>query len=40
MANDVNKESLEINISNQPAGVYLLRITINNNSTIWKIIKK
>ena len=40
MAYDVNKESLEINISNQPAGVYLLRITINNNSTIWKIIKK
>lgn len=40
MANNVNKESLEINISNQPAGIYLLRITINNNSTIWKIIKK
>ncbi len=40
MANNVNKESLEININNQPAGIYLLRITINNNSTIWKIIKK
>lgn len=40
MANSVNKESFEINISNQPAGIYLLRITINNNSTIWKIIKK
>lgn len=31
---------VDINISNQPAGVYLLRITINNHSTTWKIIKK
>ena len=31
---------VDINSSNQPAGVYLLRITINNHSTTWKIIKK
>ena len=30
----------DININNQPSGIYLLRITINNQSTTWKIIKK
>lgn len=32
--------NFDVNISNQPAGTYLLRITINNQSTTWKIIKK
>lgn len=40
VTNNVNKDNFEINVSNQPAGIYLLRITINNKSTIWKIIKK
>ena len=40
VTNNVNKDSFEINVSNQPAGIYLLRITINNKSTIGKIIKK
>ncbi len=40
ITNNVNKDGFEINISNQPIGIYLLRITINNNSTIWKIVKK
>lgn len=40
LTENVNTDHVDINISNQPAGVYLLRITINNNSTTWKIIKK
>lgn len=40
ITDNVNKDGFEINISNQPIGIYLLRITINNNSTIWKIVKK
>ncbi|MDR0863721.1 MAG: T9SS type A sorting domain-containing protein [Candidatus Symbiothrix sp.] len=30
----------ELNISNQPAGVYLLRIIAGDEHTEWKIIKK
>lgn len=40
MADDVHADKFEINISNQPAGIYLLRIYINDDSTTWKIIKK
>ena len=40
MAGDVHTDNFDVNISSQPAGIYLLRITINNNSTTWKIIKK
>lgn len=40
MADDVSTDNFDTNISNQPAGIYLLRITVNNNSTTWKIIKK
>ena len=36
----VRTDHIGIDISNQPAGTYLLKITINNNSTTWKIIKK
>ncbi len=40
MTENVNADRADINISNQPAGVYLLRITINDHSSTWKIIKK
>ena len=30
----------EINITNQPNGIYLLLITLNGENTKWKIIKK
>lgn len=33
-------DEVTIDIRRQPAGVYLLRITINEKSTTWKIIKK
>ncbi len=36
----VKTDNIDINISDQPTGIYLLKITINNNSTTWKIIKK
>lgn len=37
---NVKKENVYINISNQPAGIYLLKITINDKVTTWKVIKK
>ena len=40
LTENVKSDHVDINISNHPAGVYLLRITINNHSTTWKIIKK
>lgn len=40
MAEKVNTYNTDINISNHPQGVYLLQITINGKSTIWKIVKK
>lgn len=40
VAGNVNADNVDINITNNPSGVYLLKITINNNSTTWKIIKK
>lgn len=36
----IRGEVVTINISSQPAGVYLLRITLNNHTTTWKIVKK
>ena len=30
----------EINITNQPNGIYLLQITLNGENTKWKIFKK
>lgn len=36
----IRGEVITINISSQPAGVYLLRITLNNHTTTWKIVKK
>lgn len=40
MLDERQQYNFNVNISNQPAGTYLLRITINNQSTTWKIIKK
>lgn len=40
LTENVRTDHVDIDISNHPAGVYLLRITINNHSTTWKIIKK
>ena len=40
MTENVKKENIDINISNQPAGIYLLKITINDKVTTWKVIKK
>lgn len=40
MLDERQQYNFDVNISNQPAGIYLLRITINNQSTTWKIIKK
>lgn len=40
LTENVKTDHVDIDISNHPAGVYLLRITINNHSTTWKIIKK
>lgn len=37
--NQISSEVV-INLYDQPSGMYLLKITINNNSTTWKIIKK
>lgn len=36
----VTTERVDLNIMNQPTGIYLLRIVINGKSTTWKIIKK
>lgn len=40
LAFDVNSDNANVDISNQPNGVYMLQITINGKSTTWKIIKK
>lgn len=39
MTDDMRTDNFDIDISSQPTGIYLLRITINNSSTTWKIIK-
>lgn len=40
MSCNTNTDNVDIDLSNRPVGVYLLKITINNNSTTWKIIKE
>ncbi len=32
--------NVDIDISNQPNGIYMLRITINDKTAVWRIIKK
>lgn len=36
---DIKMDVLTFDISNQPNGIYLLKITINKSITTWKIIK-
>ncbi len=36
----IRGEGATVNISRQPAGVYLLRITLNDHTATWKIVKK
>lgn len=40
LTRNVRTDNTVININHQPAGIYLLRITVNNNSMTWKITKK
>lgn len=40
LAKKVKTDNTDVNISNQPNGVYLLQIAINGKSTTWKIVKK
>lgn len=40
MADNIDADNFNIDISCYPSGVYLLRITINGNPTSWKIVKK
>ena len=40
LAKKIETDNIDINISNQPNGVYLLQITINGKTTTWKIVKK
>lgn len=37
---EIKNDVADIDISNNPIGVYLLRITVNNIPTTWKITKK
>lgn len=40
LTEEVKTDNIGIDISNQPHGVYLLQITINEKSTTWKIVKR
>lgn len=40
LTRNVRTDNTVININHQPAGIYLLRITVNDNSMTWKITKK
>lgn len=40
LAKKVESDNIDINISNQSNGVYLLQIIINGRSTTWKIVKQ
>lgn len=40
LSENISTNIADVNISNQPAGIYLLKITINDISTTWKIVKK
>ena len=37
---NVSSDRIDIDISSQPEGIYLLKIDINEKSTTWKIIRK
>ena len=40
MKADIASDAFDIDISNHPSGIYLLKITVNDNPTTWKVIKK
>lgn len=40
LAKKIKTDNSDVDISNQPNGVYLLQIAINGKSTTWKIVKK
>ena len=40
LAKKIKTDNTDVDISNQPNGVYLLQIAINGKSTTWKIVKK
>jgi hypothetical protein len=40
LVQNIASDNTAIDISNQPNGIYLLSITINKETTTWKIIKK
>lgn len=37
---NIDTDNFIVDTSNRQTGVYLLKITINDNSTTWKIVKK
>jgi hypothetical protein len=40
LSENVTTDKLDVDISDQPSGVYLFKIIINGESNTWKIIKK
>ena len=36
----VNQNQINLDISNEPAGTYVLHININGKTSTWKIIKQ
>lgn len=40
LAQDINADNTEIDIRQLPAGIYLLKVAINENSTTLKITKR
>ena len=40
LTENVTAETATVNIGSQPADVYMLRITLNDHATTWKIVKK
>lgn len=40
LLSDVKSESVEIDISSLPSGIYMMRVAINETGKTWKIVKK
>lgn len=40
LSQEVSKDNVTIDMHDNPSGTYLLRITINEKSTAWKIVRK
>lgn len=39
MKADIASDAFDIDISHHPSGIYLLKITVNDSPTTWKVIK-